>query len=82
MSVPRYFVRVFPSVLMHFAQATVFLPEGKVTDWRFGYCFRLAVGLYLVALKRTRRQTTLPRLPQIAHSFAMVRLTINETHLS
>jgi len=53
---------------MHLAQALVFSPEGNVNDCRLGFCFRLQVGLYLVALNLTLRQTIFPRLPQIVHS--------------
>lgn len=66
-----YLLRCFDRVLMHLAQAVTFAPLGKVTDCKLGCCFRLTVGLNLVARKRTRDQTTLPFLAQISQTFAI-----------
>jgi len=65
----NYLTAFLASVFMHLAQAKIFSPEGKVKDCRLGFCFRLQVGLYFVALSLTLRQTIFPRFPQILHSF-------------
>lgn len=57
------------NVLMHLAQAVTFFPVGKVVDCKLGYCFLLAVGLNLVALKRTRDQVIIPCFPHNAQIF-------------
>lgn len=57
---------------MHLAQALTFSPEGKVTACKLGCCLRLAVGLYFVALKRTRDQIILPLFSQISQTLDIV----------
>ena len=59
------------NALMHLAQAVTFSPVGKVVDCKLGYCFLLAVGLNLVALKRTRDQVIIPCFPHNAQIFDM-----------
>ena len=52
------------NVLMHFVQAVTFAPLKSVADCKFGFCFLLVVGLYLVALSLTRVHTIFPVFPQ------------------
>jgi hypothetical protein len=59
-----YLARVLFRVLMHLAHALTFSPPGKVTDCRLGCCRRLAVGLNLVARRRTRIQAIIPFFSQ------------------
>ena len=59
-----YLARVLFKVLMHLVQALIFSPPGKVTDCKLGCCRRLAVGLNLVARRRTRIQAIIPFFSQ------------------
>jgi len=51
-------------VLRHLAQATILAPSGKVADCKFGCCFRLVVGLNLVARRRTLFHAIIPFFSQ------------------
>jgi len=56
----------FAIALIHFVQAFTLFPEGNFTHCKLGYCFLFVVGLNLVALNLTLRQTIFDFFPQSA----------------
>lgn len=58
---------------MHFTQAFMRLPEGKVTHCKLGYFLFVVVGLYL-PLSLTRVTDLIDFLPQIAHTRAIFKI--------
>jgi hypothetical protein len=62
----NYFL--FANALIHLAQDSTFLPEGKRTHCKLGFCFLLIVGLYFPR-SLILRQTRVYFFLQIVHCF-------------
>ena len=68
---PVFYYFLLESVLMHLAQAFTLLPEGKITDCKFGYFLILVVGLNLPR-SFFNFPAIIELLPQIAHCFDII----------